>query len=180
MALYRGPVVDWIRELNHDVNWRHLFGTVHKRLKDHELILRALALLDTIAEREGVRIDYKPPMSDFLNEYLKRNRQLKTTDTVGLGAAFAQSADLLMKAQGSSALRYSGALNAAHVDALFSNLMHLILSGSDISSKKLRVALEDLRDNTAYADYITRSTSHRDSVVGRLRIAGEALSKACE
>ncbi len=48
VALYRGPLVELIRDLNHDPSWRLLFGAIHKKLKDHELILRALAMSEVL------------------------------------------------------------------------------------------------------------------------------------
>ena len=77
VALYRGPIVEWIRDLNHDDNWRRLFGPLHRRLKDHELILRSLGLREVLTGIDGKwgdealeREAYKPPMSDFLNSFL--------------------------------------------------------------------------------------------------------------
>ncbi|MEU2005952.1 DUF262 domain-containing protein [Rhodococcus sp. NPDC019627] len=183
VALYRGPVVDWIRDLNHDENWRRLFGPAHKRLKDHELILRSLALLramSTSGSGNGETSAYRPPMSDFLNNYLKDNRDLKSTPTAELSDAFAKSTSALVAASGSNALRYSGTINAAHVDATLANLMSIFLGGGSISPSELKKSLDKLRDSEEYRAYVTRSTSHRDSVNGRLSVARSIFSEAAE
>ena len=43
VALFRGRLVDILREWNGDEHWRDLYGPLSPRLKDQELILRFLA-----------------------------------------------------------------------------------------------------------------------------------------
>lgn len=185
VALYRGPIIDYIRDLNADVNWRRLFGPSHKRLKDHELILRALALLDVLTavrgrwDDEEVRKEaYKPPMSDFLNGYLGRHRTLTGLNPDQLRLAFASSCELLLKSVGGDGLRYAGTINAAHVDAIIAALMYLHDNGQMPSESHLADGIRALRASAEYAAYVTKSTSHRDSVIGRLRLAQDTLAEA--
>lgn len=176
VALYRGPMVELIRDLNHDTSWRQLFGPAHKKLKDHELILRALAMTSVVDDLSG-RWDqdsarlaaYKPPMAQFLNRYLETKGELKDVDATKITAAFANACELLVAAKGKDGLKFSGRLNAAHVDAVVGTLMHLSLRGLDILPEILSDALASLSEDSDYIDWISRSTSHRDSVVGRLR-----------
>lgn len=44
VALYAGPLVDSIESLNGGTDWRALFGARSKRIRDHELVMRILAL----------------------------------------------------------------------------------------------------------------------------------------
>ncbi|QHO77812.1 hypothetical protein ACH79_39630 [Bradyrhizobium sp. CCBAU 051011] len=55
--------MDAIRFLNDDASWRSIFGQKkNARLKDQELVLRALAMF---ARRES----YQSPMRGFLNDF---------------------------------------------------------------------------------------------------------------
>jgi hypothetical protein len=180
VALYMGKATDWIRELNRDVSWRALFGKKSPRLKDHELILRSLALREPLSRMKNDwptgsdAGSYKPPMAGFLNAFLNRNRHLENIDKKALGRAFAEACRLLVIAD-SSALRYQKTINAAHVDAVLASLMELCSDGHPPTPERIRLGLQELRDNESYRGYITRSTSHVDSVRERLRLAYAAM-----
>jgi len=182
VALYRGAATDLIRSLNHDQNWRRLFGAPHKRLKDHELILRVLAMLEVLEvvadrwdEQEVTSAAYRPPLSDFLNSYLTRHRTLTPTNSELLTEAFSTACAALVSAMGNDGLKFLGSLNAAHIDALLSVLVRACLTGITPTAPEIRRLIEALRENDDYALFVTRSTSHRDSVLGRLRIASRQL-----
>lgn len=182
VALYRGPLVDFIRDLNHDSNWRTLFGAVHKKLKDHELVLRALAMaqvLDSINgrwEEPAVQAAaYKPPMAQFLNSYLESNREMAPASLEKIGAAFHSACMLLVEAHGRDGLKLAGRINAAHVDAVLGVMIYSLLNGLDLTALRVRTAVERLRKSPEYGDWVSRSTSHRDSVMGRLRTAQSAF-----
>ncbi|MDF1605902.1 DUF262 domain-containing protein [Nocardioides sp. YIM 152315] len=184
VALFRGAVQDFIRKLNHDENWRRLFGALHPRLKDHELILRALALRDVVETLDGdwtntdLRRDaYRPPMSDFLNSYLQRNRELKGKPAKALELAFKAATHALFAADGADALRYDGRLNAAHVDATLASLMWLSQQDALPATTSLRRNLGTLRKSKTYGPLVTQSTSHRESVFGRLEEARRTLGR---
>ena len=178
VALFRGAATDLIRDLNHDENWRKLFGAAHKRLRDHELILRILTMLEVIETVGGKWSDtattqaaYKPPMSDFLNSYLSRHRVLSAESIAQMTAAFKSACKQLVLALDSDGLKYSGTINMAHVDALLSAIAHSSENGSVPTASAIRDAVTTLRDDAEYQTFVTKSTSHRDSVIGRLRIA---------
>ncbi|MEV8345514.1 DUF262 domain-containing protein [Streptomyces niveus] len=181
VALYTGPATDWIRDLNKNEDWRELFGKKSARLKDHELILRSLALRESLArmktdwDTDSVAFDgYTPPMAGFLNSYLGDNRRLQNIDRDALENAFTGACRLLRTAD-PRALRYTTSLNAAHVDAILASVMQLCLDREEPTTSSITKALERLRSNTNYREAITQSTSHRDSVRERLRIAYRTL-----
>lgn len=182
VALFLGPAINWIRDLNHDPNWRELYGSPSPRLKDHELILRALAMLFVLEEiahkwdDESVRLRaYRPPMSEFLNAFLSKNRSLDTLDTERLGEAFKSATERLFTASGADGLRFNNRINAAHVDATLSALMWLYLHEDLPSKRHVPLALSGLRGDADYIEYVTKSTSHRENVLGRLQLALSAL-----
>ena len=185
VALYRGAATDLIRDLNHDENWRRLFGAPHKRLRDHELILRILAMLEVLQNVNGRWDDqavtsfvYKPPLSDFLNSYLTRHRVLSGELTEELTIAFQSACKNLVLAMGSDGLKFSGTINTAHVDALLSAIAYASLRGDVPSESAIRDAVAFLRADASYQTFVTKSTSHRDSVLERLRIASERFTTA--
>ena len=58
-----GPFLNSVRALNEDENWRAAFGDKrNNRLKDQELILRFLAMMQRASK-------YARPMKDFLNTF---------------------------------------------------------------------------------------------------------------
>ena len=67
IALYHGDLIDCIRKLNAHQPWRSIFGKVHTRLKDQELILRFFALFEDSAR-------YQRPLAEFLNKYAGRHQ----------------------------------------------------------------------------------------------------------
>jgi len=184
VALYRGPLINWIRDLNHDAAWRSLYGAVDKKLKDHELILRALAMRQVVermddawADVETARSSYKPPMSQFLNNFLQDHRQMEGLDKEALTSAFSASCSLVLRALGPDGLKFSGRLNAAHIDALLGVLIYLTERGIAPAESQLKAGVASLRSNSRYVEWVSRSTSHRDSVLGRLESAYNALAR---
>lgn len=185
VALYRGPMVDFVRELNHDENWRKLFGAAHKKLKDHEFILRSLAMAKVLSEmnehwdNDQFRLSaYKPPMAQFLNNYLEKQSNFNELDDVATAAAFSASCELLVSALGADGLKFAGRLNAAHIDALLGTLIFANLSGWRLTTEQLTSAIDSLRQNQQYIEFVSKSTSHRDSVYGRLQLASRAILRA--
>ncbi len=177
VALFLGPAIHWIRDLNRNEDWRLLYGEPSPRLKDHELILRALAMEEVFERIEGYWDDakrraeaYRPPMSDCLNSYLTRHRELGDLDVGRLSEAFSETCALL-GATGGDALRVNNRVNAAHVDAVLASLMWLHIHDKLPSKRCVSGALKRLRADQKYMEYVTRSTSHRENVLGRLRLA---------
>ena len=73
VALYHGPFVGALQRLNENADWRALFGSKVKRLKDMEMILRFFAFYYCADS-------YHSPMKDFLNRYMAKNRSLAHKD----------------------------------------------------------------------------------------------------
>lgn len=183
VALFLGPVVDWIRELNKDPNWRALYGNRSPRLKDQELILRILAMEKIHSNLDGEWSEtdtnsqiYTPPMSEFLNKYLDINRHLQEIDQELLSSAFKAATKSLYTTAGQDGLRLNGRINSAHVDAVMSAIMWLNETGKAPDSEKIASALAGLRSSSEYVEFVTRSTSHKENVYGRLQLAVNALS----
>ena len=167
VALYNGPFLRMISQLNDDENWRTLYGPSSARFKDHELILRVLALYETPD-------DYERPLKTFLNHYLATNRE--RTDTDDLEKLFADATEAINDIIGDRAFRPVRPLNAAVLDAVMVGVMRR-LEGAEIEDDdQMRVAYADLLANSDFQAATTSSTAAEDSVANRLRLAAEAFA----
>ncbi len=182
VALYRGPIVDWLRQLNSDSSWRSLFGAPHNRLKDHELVLRVMAMREVIEKMDGHWADgalrlivYRPPMSEFLNKFLGNHRELQDFDADGLRAAFSSACTAVLRTMGQDGLKLAGRLNAAHVDAVLGALTYLSYRNEMPQDAVVTQGIRQLRDSEDYSLFVARSTSHRENVYGRLSAAVAAF-----
>ena len=63
-AVYHGDVIDLVKVLNGNADWRAIFGQESNRLKDQEFVLRFLALY-------FYGDQYKRPMGEFLTLFAK-------------------------------------------------------------------------------------------------------------
>ena len=168
VALYSGPLVDYIEELNQWNAWRELFGRPSARIRDHELILRTLALFLDAEE-------YSKPLKGFLNSFAKAKRsnpiQVQTA-----GDLFRAACDAILREAGASALRnaHTNQLNIAQVEAILVASMHCLKKGSigpNLPDKIMRI-----QSNPDFIAATTRSTADNDAVADRLRIAQEILT----
>lgn len=172
VALYAGATVNFVRDLNQDPSWRALFGPHNRDLKDHELILRALALMPAAKGR----LTFKPPMATFLNSYLSAHQNRLPPDADSLQARFSKAVRLLDQARGSDALRIRGTqVNAAHTDAVLVGLMTVLEENSGLSVDDVDAALSALHRNSRYQYSVSESTSHSEQVVARIRLAVRAF-----
>lgn len=191
VALFAGPKIELLRQLNHVDPWRQLFGPIHRRLKDNELILRHLALLpvaevlqrfawDSDAAKAALDSDeletgvYKSPMGTFLNTYLDSGTSLSIEPTK---ERFTQACQTILSAIGAGALRLgsSGQVNAAHTDALLTGVS---LGTPEVLENEGLVLdrFNELVATKAYIDAVSGSTSHASSVNSRLTLAVQAFS----
>lgn len=184
VALYAGATVNFVRDLNKDPNWRAIFGKHNRDLKDHELILRAIALIPT---GRGSR-SFRPPMAQFLNNYLELYQEELPPDHEGIRDRFTKATALLREETGETeeageveeadetALRIKGTqVNAAHTDAVLVGLMTALENGASHSPASVAAALRQLKANDLYQKAVAESTSHADQVRLRIRLATQAF-----
>lgn len=171
IALYHGPFLRLISELNEDRNWRELFGPPSPRFKDQELILRVLALYER-ADR------YARPVKGFLNNYLEDNRYRTPDAASTLAQRFRLAGELINSSIGARAFRPVRPLNAAVVDSIMVAAMRRIEDGPVLDQAAMRDAYTRLVGNDRYHSATTSSTSAEDSVEARLTLASEAFAQA--
>ena len=161
---YRGQFNELLVELNKDANWRELFGNMHKRKRDEELILRFLALYFCSDK-------YVPSMKAFLNSFMKRNRDLESYSEDKIRPLFENTVRTILNKIGPRAFKPTRALNAALLDSL----MVGIARRGTIESDDIKEQYKNLRENKTYDKLIADTTSAVDNVRTRIQLAIEAF-----
>jgi hypothetical protein len=168
VALYAGPLIEFLESLNTNEHWRELYGRKSARIRDQELIMRILALY-LAAEH------YTKPLKGFLNKFAGENRQ--TTPAVNAaGQLFMSACRTLATEVGPDALRRPGGNtpNVAQSEAIIVGMMNAISSDRMTSDIKERV--DQLKANPEFIAATTRFTADKDSTQTRMSLATTAFS----
>jgi hypothetical protein len=169
VALYPGVLVDFIRDLSQDENWRELYGPPSGRLKDQELILRFLALYVN-------GDDYSRPLKGFLNDFMKDHRRGGGLDLQNLASVFAGVCLTINEGLGRPAFRTATAVNAALVDAVMVGVARRLETGPVDDPSGMQKSYDELLKDDDFQAAIARATADEDRVERRLRMATEAFS----
>ncbi|PPH06263.1 DUF262 domain-containing protein [Rathayibacter sp. AY1F6] len=161
IALYEGSFLRGIARLNEDSSWRSLYGPRSTRFRDHELILRTLALYEWQAK-------YRKPLKTFLNQYLGDHRQDALLFDSGLGRLFLDAVRLIDAEIGKPAFRPERALNVAVADSVLVGVMRRIASGHPFTQGQLQSMYRQLIDDDEFTNATTFRTSDEDYVNLRL------------
>ena len=166
VALYSGTFLQEIGRAATDPHWRNLYGDPSPRLKDHELILRVLALYENLA-------GYERPLKTFLNHYLDTNRNRSNFEA--LFHLFRGAAAEMDGALGRTAFRPVRPLNAAILDSVFVGVMRRLEVGPIANVDQLKTAYDDLLSDEEYVSAIDKSTADETSVNRRIELATAAF-----
>jgi hypothetical protein len=168
VALFNGPLIGLLRDLNENEHWRAMCGNRSKRLKDQELILRFFAFRSQAGE-------YEAPMKEFINKYTGWNSTLEQQPAEELSTAFNAATELLHNCFGDRAFRPVRAVNAAMVDSLMTVIDEGIRNDSLVGSGNLRDAYDHLLVDPDYRGAIERATAREENVALRLEKARDYL-----
>lgn len=172
IALFAGPFVDFLEQLNRLPSWRGLYGRGSPRLRDQELVLRILAL-HMNAER------YKRPLKRFLNEFVAEHRHCEGLQVDHLKTAFGMAAESIAAGVGADALRLRGRqVNAALAEVVFAGLMKRLTALGSPSSTAIREAVDAIKNDRRVQTALTRSTADEEQLTTRLGVAIEAFARA--
>jgi len=169
VALVPGPLMHLVRELNNDTYWRGAFGSPSKSLKDHELILRFIALF-------FAPIPYESPMKDFLTAYAQHNKDLSQESANDIVHAFRGTIHKIVQAVGSKPFRLKNALNAAVFDSVMVGLARRLATGVPADVGKIGEAYFRLLSDTDYLYAVSKATAREDQVASRLKLATAAFA----
>ena len=171
-AVYQGKLIEALRILNEDANWREIISRPSRRQKDQEMILRFFAMY-----YQGDQ--YKRPMWEFLNVFVQLNRNpdakwLQSSsdlfrETI---SAFAGSKERPFRLHGSRLL------NVAVFEAMTVGLAKSIARGVTPSSQDIEAIHDSLIDNPTFVQSVVQGTSDETFVANRIRIASEAFDNA--
>jgi hypothetical protein len=167
-ALYHGPFNNLLHQLNTNQDWRSLFGPVHSRRRDQELILRFLAFY---FESEC----YEKPLKKFLNTFMGANRYLKVYSAEVISSIFEDTVVTINRNIGSKALKPKRALNAAIVDSLMVGVARNLRQGQ-LDPNQLADQYERLRKSKDYQSFTETATTDEETVRQRLALAIDAFS----
>lgn len=172
IALYHGPFLRLINELNQDSDWRELYGPTSPRFKDQELVLRVLALYEQGQE-------YSRPVKGFLNSYLRKNRERTANQAAELASLFEIASAAIHESIGSRAFRPVRPLNAAVLDSVMVGVMRRITRMPDsyeLDGEAVKTAYDTLLANKDFLAATSSSTAAEDSVSNRLKLATDAFA----
>jgi hypothetical protein len=164
-----GPALPLARKLNDDKDWREVFGAKYnRRLKDQELVLRALAMF-------AWRDRYKAPMREFLNDFANHTKISKAEIDI-LASRFTTSIQLVNKCFSNKAFRPSRALNAAVFEAVMVGMStRLDSSKSAPDPKKFMSAYDALLKDKDFLKACERATAREDTLKARQTLAISAF-----
>ncbi|PSL55004.1 uncharacterized protein DUF262 [Saccharothrix carnea] len=168
IALYPGALVNLLTRLNDLEPWRVLYGPKSPRVRDHELVLRIIALYSRAAE-------YHTPLKKFLNDFLGDHRELSKLDGAALALLFEKSAYALFNAGARPMLRRPTRVNVALLEAVFVATMRRLGSGMSDDPDIIRRALDELATDDKLIPAISRATAREENVRDRLDRASRAL-----
>lgn len=171
-AIYTGEFNDLLRSLNNNPRWRDMFGKVHNRLKDQELILRFLAMYFNGDE-------YQSPLTKFLNAYMGSNRKLETQSERELRQVFETTMEAIHKHLGANAFKppwSRGRFTAAIFDSVAVGIAKRLERGDIQNAKALKSRYASLFENESYREATFAGTARATAAKQRLTIAIEAFA----
>ena len=164
-------ILELVKELNDDLNWRGIFGEKkNNRLKDQELILRALAMIYNSS-------NYSAPMRDFLNDFTADEKKEATTQSLEMmGELFRSTMTLFNTARGKNAFRLYRALNAAVLEAMVVGLAKRLNKRPFPTADEVGKVHDALMEDKAFVGACTSATATVETVKLRQKLATEAFA----
>ncbi len=117
-VVFRGQLVQILRNLNGDVSWRAILGQpgLNKHQVDVELILRVFSFYVSHAK-------YEKPMKEFLNKVMKKHRLGNTPEIEAFQNLFPLLTKRVIDILGEKPFHIRGRLNTSALDTVMSLLM---------------------------------------------------------
>jgi hypothetical protein len=162
-CVYSGILNKQIMDLNKNHNWRLLLDKVapDRRLRDAELVLRFIALLNNLSK-------YKPSMRVFLSSYQQNNKN-STAIIKSNKDLFEKTVDTIVAEIGANAFKTTRVINKSVTDAIMVSIAQIFQSGK--IPVNVRMNYEKLIADNDFRKYILSSTTSETSVIGRIDLA---------
>lgn len=169
VAVYHGELIDLVKELNEIGEWRKIFGPENDRMKDVELILRFLAMLEKHQA-------YTKPMVEFINKFCANNRSPLQSRKDFFTKAFSHTIKKFYDSIDDKLFRPVRALNVALFEACMVGLAMRLMNGSDVEDSEVNIIYYKLLENSEFQELISHSTTDVKNVKRRIALAIEAYS----
>lgn len=166
-AVYRGVIVEKLRDLNDDKKWQEILGlkSPDKTQKDVELVLRLASLFQTWQS-------YEKPMLRHLNSFMSGSRDWDTDLLKKFETQFLRVSNLVATTL-DKPFRPRRVINAAVLEAVFVALME----DESIDARKLEKNYPSLLQDQTFLENISGATTDTSVLQGRIGLAKVALSK---
>jgi len=167
-CVVHGSINSFLKTINQIKIWRVLLNKPEEddRMKDIEMIIRFFALHENWKS-------YKKPMSTFITDYMKRNKNISKEEQDFLETLFTQVVNKIHNdiGKGAFSLKQSG-INVAVFDSL---TVAIATIGVD-KIPDLREKFDRLRINPEYVKAVSAATTDDERVKGRIDIAIRILN----
>jgi hypothetical protein len=165
-AVYRGSIVDKLRELNDTPGWRDILGIARadKNQKDIELILRLFSLFQSWD-------NYEKPMLRYLNKMMDGDRNFESKRAKLFAVRFPKVVKKINQAL-TKPFRPRGVINSAVLEAV----MITLLENDDIEADDLKRQYTKLLQNQKFLEVITGGTTDTLVLKSRIGLAKQMLS----
>lgn len=167
-AVYRGKIVDELKALNNNSQWRSILGLNHpdKNHKDVEIILRLFALFE-------VSQSYEKPMLRYLNTQMDANREFNSPRAMKFKERFPKVVKLVHDSL-TRPFRPRSVINSAMLEGV----MVALLEDPTISNDQLFANYTILADDAKFEQYLRGATTDTLTVRERIKRAKEVLGNA--
>lgn len=166
-CVYGGKFNEVLNDLNTNPNWRTILGRAKEdsRQKDKELILRFFAL-----QGDNIKI-YEKPLKDFLNKFMRRNRNPADETLKNMRACFEGTSASVAAALGKKPFHIKAGLNSAVFDSVMVAFSaHLQGVPADIKERYTRLV-----NNPDYLKLVRSGTTDDETVRKRFDLADKSL-----
>jgi uncharacterized protein with ParB-like and HNH nuclease domain len=166
-CVYGGKFNDLLNALNNNADWRAILGRVKEdsRQKDKELMLRFFSL-------HGDKIKaYEKPLKDFLNRFMRRNRNPTDEVLKQLRSIFEDTCSGVAGALGEKPFHIKAGLNSA----VFDSVMSAFSSHLNKIPKDVKERYKALVNNPDYLKLVTSGTTNDETVRKRFDLAEQLL-----
>lgn len=120
---------------------------------------------------------YAKPMVDFLNRYMKSNKNLQKQPEVILSSLFENTVNSVYSCLGEKAFKPRGVLNVAAYDSIMVGIAKRLEKGPITSVEKAKQSYKKLIGNEKYLKAIRIGTSDEETVKTRFSMAEDAFKK---
>jgi hypothetical protein len=167
---HAGGMRAMLEELNKNVEWRGIYGPEDNRMRDQELILRALAFYYDADK-------YQSPLVTFLNGFMGRHKTLEKPEADDMKRVFSNTIHVIFESIGTSAFRPIRVLNAAVFDSVMVGLARRLDDRPITDKLEFKVAYDCLMKNQKFLDACGRGTAGEERVKTRIDEASIAFAQ---